>query len=208
MPELENCDAILQAWYPGEAGGQAVADVLFGDYNPAGRLPVTYYTSTDELPSFEDYSMKNRTYKYYTGKALFPFGYGLSYTSFSYGKAKVTGLSSVKCDIFKISGDDEKGLKLILPVTNTGKRDGEEVVQVYFKNLQDTNAPLKQLCGFTRVFIPAGQTKMVDVPIMNQGLRTYNPETQKMEVRPGRYKLLYGSSSDSKALKSLKISIK
>jgi opacity protein-like surface antigen len=124
--------AILQAWYPGQAGGTAVAEVLFGDYNPAGRLPVTFYRNVSQLPDFEDYNMTGRTYRYMTQEPLFPFGHGLSYTSFSYG-AVVLGSDNIK------SGEK---LRLSVPVTNTGKCDGEEVVQVYLKKNDDFEGPI------------------------------------------------------------------
>ncbi|MBP5691157.1 MAG: glycoside hydrolase family 3 C-terminal domain-containing protein, partial [Bacteroidaceae bacterium] len=114
-------DALIQAWYGGQACGQAVGDVLFGNYNPAGRLPVTFYASTDQLPDFQDYSMNNRTYRYFKGQPLYAFGYGLSYTTFSYGDAKTAGKA--------------QNMTLTVPVTNTGKLDGDEVIQVYVKSL-------------------------------------------------------------------------
>ena len=124
VPESQNCDAIIQAWYPGQAGGQAVADVITGKYNPAGKLPVTFYKNVEQLPDFEDYSMKGRTYRYMTEKPLFCFGHGLSYTTFEYGNA------TVSCNT--LNEDDE--IKLTIPVKNTGNMDGEEVIQVYLKS--------------------------------------------------------------------------
>ena len=138
-PETGRCGAILQAWYPGQAGGTAVAEVLFGDYNPAGRLPVTFYRNVSQLPDFEDYNMTGRTYRYMTQEPLFPFGHGLSYTSFCYG-AVVLGSDNIK------SGEK---LRLNVPVTNTGKCDGEEVVQVYLKKNDDVEGPSKALRAFT-----------------------------------------------------------
>src|SRR5690606_7120657 len=120
-PEVDNCEAILQAWYPGQSGGKAVADVLFGDYNPAGRLPVTFYKNVQQLPDFEDYDMAGRTYRYMNEKPLFPFGYGLSYTTFAYGKPRLD----------KANVQAGESVRLTVPVSNTGDRDGEEVVQVY-----------------------------------------------------------------------------
>ena len=118
-PETETCDAILQAWYGGESGGQAVADVLFGDFNPSGKLPVTFYKNSDQLKDFEDYSMQGRTYRY-MDDALFPFGVGLSYTTFEIGKATA--------DKTQIKSDES--VRLTIPVSNTGKREGTEVIQV------------------------------------------------------------------------------
>ena len=119
VPETESCDAILQAWYSGESGGQAVADVVFGDYNPSGKLPITFYKSISQLPAFEDYSMKGRTYRY-MADPLFPFGFGLSYTSFNIGDAQISKTEINKND----------SVQLTIPVSNTGKRNGVEVVQV------------------------------------------------------------------------------
>lgn len=122
-PEDEICDAVLQAWYPGQAGGRAVAEVLFGDYNPGGRLPITFYKDDSQLPDFEDYSMVGRTYRYFKGEPLYPFGHGLSYTTFKYGKPKYSS-TRVKAG---------EPVKVTVPVKNTGKMDGDEVVMVYVK---------------------------------------------------------------------------
>ena len=130
----ENVPAILNAWYPGEQGGNAVAEVLFGDYNPGGRLPLTYYNSLDEIPAFDNYSVKGRTYQYFEGQPLYEFGYGLSYTKFRYKSKGV----SVAQDTVKVSFE----------VSNTGKYDGDEVAQVYVKYPETgTYMPLKQLHG-------------------------------------------------------------
>ncbi len=145
-PETESCDAILQAWYAGESGGQAVADVLFGDYNPSGKLPVTFYKNSDQLGDFEDYSMKGRTYRFMSD-ALFPFGYGLSYTSFTIGTARLA----------KTEISNNESVTLTIPVMNTGKRNGTEIVQVYVRRLGDTDGPLKTLKGFQRVSVDAGK---------------------------------------------------
>lgn len=146
-PETKKCEAILQAWYPGQQGGTAVAEVLFGDYNPAGRLPVTFYRNVSQLPDFEDYNMVGRTYRYMQDIPLFPFGYGLSYTTFSYGK--------VVLDKNEVTAGQT--LKLTVPVTNTGKRDGEEVVQVYLKKQGDTEGPGKNTTCF-QAYIYPGRT--------------------------------------------------
>ncbi|WP_167618946.1 glycoside hydrolase family 3 C-terminal domain-containing protein [Maribellus sediminis] len=148
----ENLDAIVTAGYPGQEGGNAVADVLFGDYNPAGRLPVTYYKSVEQLPPFEDYDMEGRTYKYFEGEPLYPFGYGLSYTSFDY-----KGLELPK------SAKNGETVKVSVQVKNTGEADGEEVVQLYLKDdIASTPRPKFQLEGFERVFIKAGESKTVE----------------------------------------------
>src|SRR6185312_14965562 len=146
-PVIENCDAILQAWYGGESGGQAVADVLFGDYDPAGKLPVTFYKSSDQLKDFESYSMHGRTYRY-MDDALFPFGFGLSYTSFSIGDANAGNRVVTK----------ESGLSLAVPITNMGRRTGTEVLQVYVRKTDDSSGLLKTLRSFRRVTVSAGKT--------------------------------------------------
>lgn len=186
-------DALIQAWYGGQACGQAVADVLFGDYNPGGRLPVTFYASTEQLPDFEDYSMQNRTYRYFQGEPLYAFGYGLSYTSFSYGTAKTQG--------------KPQSMTLTVPVTNTGKLDGDEVVQVYVKALDDAGAPIKSLAGFKRVNIPAGQTANVKVELNKDAFSFYNEDIDEISFRPGRYRILYGSSSMDSDLQSMEITL-
>ena len=187
QPETETCDAIVQAWYPGQEGGTAVADVLFGDYNPGGKLPVTFYKSSDQLPDYEDYSMKGRTYRYFND-ALYPFGYGLSYTTFSLHNAQCT---------MQNGGSG----KVTVDVTNTGKRDGTEIVQLYIRNLQDREGPLKSLRGFQRVEVKAGQTKTVTLELTPKSFEFWDSETNTMRIKPGEYELLYGNSSDDTALK-------
>ena len=198
VPETQNCDAILQAWYGGEAGGQAVADVLFGDYNPAGHLPVTFYKSLQQLPDFSDYSMKGRTYRYMTSDPLFPFGFGLSYTTFNIGKASVSKPTFAK----------NENITLTVPVANTGKRDGTEVLQVYIKKLNDTTGPTKTLRAFKRVQILSGKSELVTVNLPSKTFEFFDPADAMVKVLPGEYELLYGESSDNKDLKSIKITIK
>ncbi|MBT6007434.1 MAG: glucan 1,4-alpha-glucosidase, partial [Prolixibacteraceae bacterium] len=148
----ENLDAIISAGYPGQEGGNAVADVLFGDYNPAGRLPVTYYKSVDQLPAFEEYDMKGRTYKYFDKEPLYPFGYGLSYTTFEYSGLKVANKAKI--------GDN---VSIKVKVTNTGKMAGEEVVQLYLKDEEaSTPRPKLQLEGFDRIHLDPGESKTVE----------------------------------------------
>lgn len=191
LPETESCDAILQAWYGGEVGGTAVADILFGDYNPSGKLPVTFYKSTEQLPDYEDYSMKGRTYRYMSD-ALFPFGYGLSYTTFGMGEARL----------------DKEALKLIVPVDNTGKRDGTEVVQVYVRKVGDTNGPLKTLKAYQRVTLKAGESKEVVLQLSPEAFEFFDDTTNTMRVVPGSsYEILYGSSSDDGDLKTLRMTL-
>ena len=193
LPETETCDAIVQAWYPGQEGGTAVADVLFGDYNPAGKLPVTFYKSSDQLPDYEDYSMKGRTYRYFND-ALFPFGYGLSYTSFT-------------IDNGQLKLDNEGKGTLTVDVTNTGTRDGDEIVQLYIRDLQDKEGPLKSLRGFQRVKIKAGQTEKVTIQLTRKSFEFFDTETNTMRVKPGTYELLYGNSSADRSLKTLSVNV-
>ncbi len=196
VPETESCDAILQAWYPGESGGQAVADVLFGDYNPSGKLPVTFYKSIKQLGDFEDYSMKGRTYRY-MNDALFPFGFGLSYTTFKIGDAKPCK-SEIKND---------ETLELTIPVTNTGKRTGTEVIQVYVKKVNETDGPIKTLRGFKKVEVAAGKTTSVSIDLSPLAFEFYDRSQLKMAVTSGEYEVYYGTSSDSKDLKMSKITV-
>jgi beta-glucosidase len=188
------CDAILQAWYPGEEGGNAVASVLYGTYNPNGRLPVTFYASTDQLPDFEDYSMKGRTYRYMTEKPLYPFGYGLSYSKFEYGNAK-------------IRKDGEK-VYVTVNVKNTSKRDGEEVVQLYLRRPGDTEGPSHALRSFKRVSVPQGKSVSVEFELTPESFEWFDPNLNLMHAMPGQYEILYGPSSDLTVLKSLKYEIK
>jgi beta-glucosidase len=149
--EAANLPAIVNAWYGGQSAGEAIADVLFGDYNPAGRLPVTFYKSDADLPDFNDYSMANRTYRYFKGEPLYPFGYGLSYTNFRYDQLKLPATIPIG-----------KKISVSLSVTNAGSMDGEEVVQLYVANNQSSGtAPIRALKGFKRVLLKAGETKLV-----------------------------------------------
>ena len=177
VPETESCDAILQAWYPGQEGGAAIADVLFGDVNPSGKLPVTFYKSVADLPEVEDYNMEGHTYRYFRGEPLYPFGYGLSYTSFAYGEPTV-----------------KKG-KLQIPVTNTGSVDGTEVVQLYVQRPDDAEGPIKTLRGFQRVTIPAGQTVTVTFPLTDETFLWWDASKQDMVPLRGTYQLLCGGDS-------------
>jgi beta-glucosidase len=142
--------AILEAWYPGEEGGTAIAEVLFGDYNPAGRLPVTFYKSAEDLPDFEDYHMAGRTYRYFTGEPLYPFGHGLSYTRFRYDTL------SASAETLSAGAT----LTLSVEVTNVGERAGDEVVQVYI-SAEREGYPLQQLVGFQRISLAPGETQTV-----------------------------------------------
>lgn len=194
-PEIKSCAAILQAWYPGQAGGQAVADVLFGDYNPSGRLPVTFYRNVSQLPDFEDYNMTGRTYRYMTEKPLFPFGYGLSYTTFEYGKPQLSANEIAAGDI----------LVLTVPVKNSGKRDGDEIVQVYLKRQGEDGGPAKTLRAFRRVHIPAGQQVDVKLELSGKQLEWWDAETNAMRVQSGVFDVMVGSSSNNEDLQTLKV---
>lgn len=198
VPETEICEAILQAWYPGQQGGRAVADVLFGDYNPAGRLPVTFYRSIEQLPDFEDYNMTGRTYRFMKERPLFPFGYGLSYTTFTYGAATFS----------KQTVGSEDNLSLVVPVSNTGSRDGEEVVQVYLSKVGDEAGPVKTLRAFKRVSVPAGKTVNVHITLSKKDLEWWNEGTHSIQFCPGEYQVWIGGSSDEKALSKYAIQLK
>lgn len=183
-PETKYCQAILQAWYPGQSGGKAAAEVLFGDYNPAGRLPVTFYRNITQLPDFEDYNMTGRTYRYFKGDPLFPFGYGLSYTTFNYGNIKLEQTIKVG-----------ETAKIIVPVTNTGNRDGEEVVQVYLKKQEDAEGPVKTLRAFKRVQIPAGKTVNVELELTPKQLEWWDTQTNTMRTLAGNFDIMVGGNS-------------
>ncbi|MBQ9524868.1 MAG: glycoside hydrolase family 3 C-terminal domain-containing protein [Bacteroidaceae bacterium] len=199
QPETETCDAIVQAWYPGQEGGTAVADVLFGDVNPSGKLPVTFYKNSSQLPDYEDYSMKGRTYRYFDD-ALFPFGYGLSYTSFNLGEVKITENAvkdNVQCIMFNVQ----------CQITNTGKLDGTETIQLYIRDLQDPDGPLKSLRAFQRVDVKAGQTVTAELKLTKKSFEFWDTETNTMRVKPGKYEILVGTSSQDQNMKKLNITI-
>ena len=188
-PEVQNCDAILQGWYAGQQGGTAVADVLFGDYNPAGRLPVTFYASDADLPDFGDYNMTGHTYRYFQGKPLFPFGHGLSFSKFKYRRARV------------------KDGVLRIPVKNVSRRDGDEVVQVYIRKADDAEGPVMSLRGFKRVSVKAGKKAVVEIPMSAENIDLFNPETGNMEAASGKYIIYYGGTSDMSKLRKLRLKI-
>lgn len=191
-PEMETCDAILQAWYAGQEGGTAVSDVLFGTVNPSGKLPVTFYKRTDQLPDYEDYSMRGRTYRYFSDP-LFAFGYGLSYTTFRFGRARAEAA--------------EGGYRLSVPLTNTGTRPGEEVVQVYIRRVADANGPLKSLRAFRRVALKAGESTTVEIPLSRKSFECFDESTNTMRTLPGDYELMYGNSSRPEDLQTLTVSV-
>jgi beta-glucosidase len=195
-------DALLQAWYPGQGGAKALADVLFGKYNPSGKLPVTFYRSNNDLPDFLDYNMENRTYRYFKGVPQYAFGYGLSYTTFNVGQAKL----SAKAAKAKKAG--KPFCTLTVPVTNTGKREGMETVQVYVKALDDAGAPIKSLKGFQKLSIPAGQTVTASITLDGEAFEFYDEKIDELSVKPGRYQILYGTSSRDEDLKTLDFMVK
>jgi beta-glucosidase len=193
MPwEAGHLPAILQAWYPGEQGGRAVGKILFGDVNPSGHLPLTFYTSTADLPGFTDYSMSNRTYRYFNGKPEFAFGHGLSYTKFKFQNGKLESKN--------IPADGTA--KVTFTVKNTGKLDGDEVAQVYFRHVRSSvPQPKLALCGFARVHLNRGEAKKVTVEVPSERLRYWDTEKKQYMVEPGDYEILIGAASDDIRLK-------
>jgi beta-glucosidase len=182
----EKLPAIVEVWYPGEEGGNALADVLFGDYNPAGRLPVTFYKSVSDLPAFEDYSMKGRTYRYFTGEPLFPFGYGLSYTTFSYFSVDIAKKPAAPSDTVKIN----------VKLKNTGTFDGDEVIQVYSRRPENGKIqPIRSLVAFQRVTMKKGEARTVTIPLVVNELRQWDGAKEDYSVVPGMYDILIGASS-------------
>jgi beta-glucosidase len=185
--EAEHLSAILQAWYPGEEGGRAVGEILFGDVNPSGHLPITFYASTADLPDFRDYSMSNRTYRFFTGKSLFAFGHGLSYTRFEFLSGK---LESKK---FSAEGS----ARVSLTVKNTGDRDGDEVVQFYFRHINSSvPQPKLALCGFARVHLKRGKSSRITVEVPAERFRWWDAEKKQYVIEPGDYEFLIGAASD------------
>ena len=170
-----------------------MADVLFGDYNPGGKLSVTFYKNDSQLPDYEDYSMKGRTYRYFND-ALFPFGYGLSYTTFEIGEASIKG--------------ENGNFEVSVPVANTGNCNGTETVQLYIRDLADKEGPLKSLRGFQRVDVKAGQTATATIQLNPKSFEFWDAATNTMRTKPGQYELLYGNSSLDKDLKIIKVEIK
>jgi beta-glucosidase len=182
----EHIPAIVEAWYPGQAGGDALADVLFGDYNPGGRLPVTFYRSVDDLPPFEDYAMEGRTYRYFEGEPLFSFGYGLSYTQFRFDNLQISPGRIQAGDRVTVSCD----------VTNTGDRTGDEVVQLYIRHPQAiVPRPIRELKGFARITLEPGETKRVTFALHTDLLAIYDEDARQV-VQPGAIDLMLGSASD------------
>ena len=193
-PETETCDAIIEAWYAGEQGGHALADVLFGDYNPSGKLAVTFYRDDTQLPAFDDYHMTGRTYRYFKGKPLYPFGYGLSYTTFKMSNEKVRQLR-------------DGNYEVTVQVENTGQREGTEIVQLYLRRPADTDGPAKTLRGYQRVSLKAGEQQTIAIPMPRENFEVWDDQTNTMRILPGRYELMVGSSSDDKDLRKLTVDL-
>jgi len=188
----QHAKSILEAWYPGEEGGNALADVLFGNYNPAGRLPVTFYASVNDLPPFEDYNMKGRTYRYFKGTPLYEFGYGMSYSTFKYSQMKVPSTVGTS-----------ENLKVSVDVENTGKIDGDEVVQLYVSILDaKVPVPIHALQGFKRIFLKSGEKKKVEFELKSEQFSQINDKNQRV-VEPGKFRVYIGGCQPSK--KSLKL---
>jgi len=177
----QNADAIVQAWYPGEEGGSAIAETLAGENNPAGRLPVTFYRGVEQLPDFTDYSMTGRTYRYFEGQPLYPFGYGLSYSTFAYSGLRLS----------RSTLPAGEPLEVVAQVTNTGARDGDEVVQLYLTFPKVPGAPRRALRGFARVHLRAGESRTVRFRLEDRDLSHVN-EAGTHVVGPGRYQLSVG----------------
>jgi beta-glucosidase len=178
----DNVPAIIEAWYPGQAGGQAIADVLFGDYNPAGRLPVTFYKSVEDLPPYEDYQMEGRTYRYFRGEALYPFGYGLSYTTFTYSNLQLSDKAIARDKTVTVSAD----------VQNTGDLAGDEVAQLYVSNLTaSVPTPIRQLASFERIHLEPGQTKRIAFTLTPRQLWVIDDQGQQI-VEPGKVRISVG----------------
>jgi len=181
----ENIPAMVHAWYPGQEGGTAIADVLFGDYNPAGRLPVTFYKSVDDLPPFEDYNMANRTYRYFKGEPLYPFGYGLSFTTFAYENLR---LSSEKINA-------KENVTVQVDVINAGKIAGDEVVQLYVTdNESSVPAPIKTLKAFKRIHLKPGEKKTISFELSPEAFSLFH-NNQGWKIEPGEFEIMVGGSS-------------
>ena len=174
VPEQQSTDAILQVWYGGQAGGQAVAEVLFGRVNPSGKLPVTFYRNVEQLPDFEDYNMEGHTYRFFRGEPLYPFGYGLSYSKFVYGKPRFA------------DG------KLTLSVSNRSKRDGTETVLVYINKVGDVDGPIRTLRAFQRVEVPAGSSQTVSIPLPDSAFEWWDAKSNAMRIMSGEYVVQVG----------------
>ena len=194
----ENVPAILQAWYPGEEGGTAIADVLFGDYNPGGRLPVTFVKSLEQVPSFTDYSMKGRTYRYMEEEPLYPFGYGLSFTTFEYSNLKLSQ------EVI----DAGESISVSVDVKNTGQIAGDEAVQLYIKDLEaSVDVPIHELRGFKRIKLQPGESATVSFTLTARQMALIDNDG-KCILEPGKFKVMVGGrqpDSRSQALAGTQI---
>lgn len=194
----DSYDALIQAWYPGQGGAKALAETIFGDNNPGGKLPVTFYRSNDDLPDFLDYNMDGRTYRYFHGDPLYAFGEGKSYTTFEVGNGKLS----------KKEMKSDGSVKLTVPVTNTGDREGSETVQVYVKALDYPEAPIKSLRGFSKLILKPGETGKAEIILDGESFEYYDPTIDELSTKPGRYEILYGTSSRDRDLKKLNLTVK
>jgi len=182
----EHLPAILEAWYPGQEGGRAIAEVLFGEANPSGKLPVMFYRATEEIPPFADYGMEGRTYRFFRGKPLYPFGHGLSYTSFAYENLRTAG-----------EGREGDVATVALEVRNAGGRSGDEVVQVYIRALRSRVArPVSELRAFRRVTLRPGEIRTVTFDLPRRAFEYYDVDTHAWAVEPGTYEILVGASAE------------
>ena len=184
-PESRICSAILQAWYPGQEGGTALADVLFGDFNPCGKLPVTFYRNDSQLPDYEDYNMTGRAYRFMKEAPLYPFGYGLSYTQFKYGKPHLRGWNKNK---------------MVVRIKNVGDREGSEVVQLYVRKVGDESGPQKTLRAFKRVTIPAHRSRKVVLRLNDEVFDWWSDSANDVVAGSGEYELMIGPSSSDDEL--------
>ena len=199
-PETEYCDAILQAWYPGQEGGSALAEVLYGDAEPSGKLPITFYRNVNQLPDFEDYNMEGKTYRYFEGDPLFRFGHGLTYTEFYYGKPRADRST------LKIEGN--KPIYITAPVGNIGTRPGTEIVQLYIQRPSDKEGPIQTLRAYRRVELQPGESKMVVFALDAKDFAWFNPATERMEPLKGQYVVRIGRSSDTESHRTLRVTLK
>lgn len=191
VPETESCDAILQAWYPGQEGGHAIADVLLGDCSPSGKLPVTFYRNVDQLPPFEDYAMEGHTYRFFRGEPLFPFGFGLGYTP--------VDLSDVRLKGVRTNGLSRNAC-VEVTLANRGDREQDEVIQLYLRRPDDPEGPQKTLRGFVRVKTQPGKTVKARLPLSDETFNWWDPAIRRMRPLSGDYELLVGTSSRNQDL--------
>jgi beta-glucosidase len=190
--EEENIPAIINGWYGGQSAGTAIADVLTGDYNPGGRLPVTFYKADKDLPDFSDYSMAGRTYRYFNGEALYPFGYGLSYTSFDYRGIKVPATVGIN-----------KSITVTVTLKNTGTRDGEEVAQLYVVHHTDkSKSPLRALKGFKRLALKAGESRVISFKLTPEDLSLVNEKDGSYFQPKGKVTISVGGGQPGVKIKT------